>query len=127
MQEWKPNALESKIIEHLLDPNHLKRGSVKKFCEANDLKYSEYYKIKSRPDLNAYLSKLADDLMHGSLLEITASLVRSAKGGSSAQQKLYFEMMNKYVQKIEINTAAKEVEEMSTEDLEKALMEIEED
>ena len=121
-KDWEMNALELKIVEFLLSPDHLKRGAVGKFLKANDINYKDYYKIKANPNFNAYLSKLSDDLMKGSLLEVTGALIRGAKKGSASQQKLYFEMMDRYVQKIEITSMAGEIKEMSTEDLEKLVV-----
>lgn len=109
------DTLEERIVRHILDDND--KRPISKFCQDEGISTTRYTSIKGDPRFQSVLSNIADDLLKGSILEVTKSFVKEAIKGNAVQQRMYFEMLDKYSQKIEIRTANEEVKAMSTEDL----------
>ena len=111
----KSGTLQDRIIAHILDDTD--KRSVAEFCRDEGVSPTVYVKYKGDPVFQSRLSACADDLLKGSILEVTKSFVSEAIKGSATQQRMYFEMLDRYTQKIEINNLNDSIKSMSTSDL----------
>lgn len=109
------DQIREEIIKYQLDDTD--KRSLKSFCNDNGISMFKYQSIVGDPNFQAILSDTADQVLKGAVLQVTRSFVNEAVKGSATQQKMYFEMLNKYTQKIEINMINDELKQMSTEDL----------
>lgn len=89
------------LAELLTNPDE--RLSVTEVCARVGISRKTFYVWMDNPDYRDYINKLIDSYTDSENANIWKALINKAVGGDVAAQKLYFELKDKYRNKVEMS------------------------
>jgi len=113
--KWIPTEVQKEMAERLTDINEGR--TVKELIDAMHIASSTYYKWRQDPNFNNYLAMLSNQSFRNAEVDINRSFLNEAKKGSFQHQKLYYEMVDRYQAKVQINVVNDQIKTMSNEEL----------
>lgn len=112
---WIPSEKQKEVAECLTNIEDT-RTTVQIL---NDLHVSTstYYYWRQDPNFANYLAMLSNKAFKSAEVDVNRSFLQQAKNGSFNHQKLFYEMVDRYQTKVQINVVDDQIKSMSNEEL----------
>jgi len=112
---WVPSAPQKLLAEKLTDIEETR--TIKEILEELKIASSTYYNWKQDPNFANYLASLSNKAFKSAEIDVNRSFLQQAKSGSFQHQKLYYEMVDRYQVKVQLNVLNDDIKKMSNEEL----------
>lgn len=112
---WIPTDKQKEIAEALTNIEDTR--TVQQIITDAKICNSTYYNWRNDPNFSSYLAMLSNKAFRTAEPDINRSFINQAKNGSFQHQKLYYEMVDRYQAKVQINVVDDQIKAMSNEEL----------
>jgi hypothetical protein len=101
LNNLKFSGKKVEVAELLTNPNEIL--SITEVCSRAGISRNTFYRWMDNPDYRDYINKLIDSYTDSENANIWKALINKAVSGDVAAQKLYFELKDKYRNKVEMS------------------------
>ena len=101
LNNLKFSGKKVEVAELLTNPNEIL--SITEVCSRASISRNTFYRWMDDPDYRDYINKLIDSYTDSENANVWKALINKAVGGDVAAQKLYFELKDKYRNKVEMS------------------------
>jgi len=114
-KKWNPSKEQIGLADRLIDVDETK--SVSDIIKELKIARSTYYLWRNDPNFANYLMIRSRQAFKDAEADVNRSFLNKAKNGSYSHQKLYYEMVDRYQAKVQLNIVNDEIKKMTNEEL----------